>query len=110
MSGAAPGCGRVSRVITRMRRNPRYKERQSRLASYHLVLGRLANINSHLVGGHSTHKVTREERKATSCIWGRLSVWTGPSTWDGGLPRNAQGKPQAFRAVDMWFLKGTPNP
>lgn len=71
VSCAAPGCSRVSRVITRMGREPQINTKAKQLISYHFVLGRLENTKLHLVGSHATRKVTSHEHKATDCFLGR---------------------------------------
>lgn len=65
----APGCsGAEDRVSTGWEeRSPRQTRR---LWSYHFVLGRLENTNSHLVGSYATHKVTSYEH-ALLTIWGK---------------------------------------
>lgn len=53
------------------KREPQINTKAKQLVSYPFVLGRLENTRLHLVGSHTTHKVTSHARKAIDCFLGR---------------------------------------
>lgn len=70
VSCVAPGCSRVSKVITRTGRQAQINMKAKQLVSYRFILGRLANTKLHLVGIRGTHKLKSRTRDY-HCFVGR---------------------------------------
>lgn len=62
------------------------------LVSYHFILGRLENTKLHLVGSHSTHKVTSHEHKTIIASWGGLLMLKGSDMLEAGLLSTQESK------------------